>query len=305
MDRLVRCESAFWNDSSPAAIRRASANALESGLVLYFPNLEFNVRPHEQRFLDPTILAGAKNISYNPSQGTLGGTVCVGRDAEELRELLARFSSSASDFMHRWLDVYGESLRLERASLRPAQVEGRQSSWRKDDTRLHVDSFPSQPTGGRRILRLFCNVNPEGRARTWRIGESFEAVVRRFWLRLTPPSVWNRQVLSLLRVTKGYRSDFDHYMLRLHDAMKADRSYQRNVDEQRFDFPAGSSWACFADQVSHAVIAGQHQFEQTFSLSVNAQLMPENSPLRILEQMAGKELVKRKELSGMTLGSNE
>ena len=35
-------------------------------------------------------------------------------------------------------------------------------TWRKDDTRLHVDSFPATPSGGRRILRVFSNVNPDG-----------------------------------------------------------------------------------------------------------------------------------------------
>ena len=31
---------------------------------------------------------------------------------------------------------------------------------------------------GRRILRLFTNVNPEGEARVWQVGEAFEALWR-------------------------------------------------------------------------------------------------------------------------------
>ena len=37
---------------------------------------------------------------------------------------------------------------------------GRRTSWRKDDTRLHVDAFPTRPMRGRRIMRLFSNVHP-------------------------------------------------------------------------------------------------------------------------------------------------
>ena len=44
------------------------------------------------------------------------------------------------------------------------------------------------PVDGRRILRLFCNVNPQGRVRTWRIGEPFSTVAKRFWPQLAAPS---------------------------------------------------------------------------------------------------------------------
>ena len=35
------------------------------------------------------------------------------------------------------------------------------------------------------------------------------------------------------------------------------------------DLPAGSTWMTFTDQVSHAAMAGQYQFEQTFLLPVS------------------------------------
>ena len=35
------------------------------------------------------------------------------------------------------------------------------------------------------------------------------------------------------------------------------------------DLPAGSTWLTFTDQVSHAAMAGQYQFEQTFLLPVS------------------------------------
>ena len=78
-------------------------------------------------------------------------------------------------------------LHQAKTSLRPVEVSGRRQSWRKDDTRLHVDSFPSQPSCGKRILRVFSNVNPDGRPRVWKVGEPFEAVARKFWPELRGP----------------------------------------------------------------------------------------------------------------------
>ena len=77
-------------------------------------------------------------------------------------------------------------------------------------------------------------------------------------------------------------------MLQLHDAMKADQDYQRRAEQVVHDFPAGSTWVCYTDQVSHAALAGQHQFEQTFRLPVARMHDAETSPLRVLERMAGR-----------------
>jgi hypothetical protein len=138
---------------------------------------------------------------------------------------------------------------------------------------------------------LFCNVNPQGKVRTWRVGEPFPAVAQRFWPKLARSSALKRRLLCWLRVTKELRSELDHYMLELHDAMKGDDHYQRTAPQQTIDFPAGSAWACFTDQVSHAAMAGQHQFEQTFTLPVEAMADPQTSPLRVLERLAGRPLV--------------
>jgi len=56
----------------------------------------------------------------------------------------------------------------------------------------------------------------------------------------------------------------------------------------KVDFPAGSTWIAFTDQVSHAATAGQYQLEQTFLLPVDAMADPERSPLRVLERIMGR-----------------
>ena len=46
--------------------------------------------------------------------------------------------------------------------------------------------FPSRPNHGERILRVFCNVNPRGDDRVWRVGETFESMARRLLPRVRP-----------------------------------------------------------------------------------------------------------------------
>jgi hypothetical protein len=292
MRRILSIPTGRWDAPFSPETRRVARAALEQGQALYFPALAFPLWTAERRFLDPAILSRSKNVSYDPSSGSLGGTGQQGRDAEDLRAVLHRYADATNNLFANLLS-YGPALNRERTSLRPAQIEGRVTSWRKDDTRLHVDSFPSAPVQGRRILRLFCNVNPQNRPRTWRLGEPFAAVAQRFWERLPAPRWLQRHVLSLIRVTKGLRSEYDHYMLALHDAMKSDEEYQRSADQETIDFPAGSAWACFTDQVSHAAMAGQHQLEQTFSLPVESMEDRGKAPLSVLEHLAGRPLAPR------------
>jgi hypothetical protein len=73
--------------------------------------------------------------------------------------------------------------------------------------------------------------------------------------------------------------------------MKEDTAYQSAAPQLPFDFPPGSTWMAFTDQVSHAAMSGQHQLEQTFLLPVDAMLDPERSPLRILERLKGGPLI--------------
>jgi len=259
--------------------------------VLFLPDLRFDVEPAEALLFTPSILGSSKNASYDPVSGRLGGTTAAGRDAETLRAFIHRFSESATTLVTRLLPAYRDQIVRGRASFRPAEIAGRQSTWRKDDTRLHVDSFPATPSGGRRILRVFSNVNPEGQPRAWRLGDDFEAVARRFapQLRLPLPGVGH--LLALVRVTKTPRSAYDALMLQLHDAMKGDETFQKESPQSRVDLPAGSTWMAFTDQVSHAATKGQYQLEQTFLLPVDAMREPERSPLRVLERIKGRPLV--------------
>ncbi|HEV2320289.1 MAG TPA: Kdo hydroxylase family protein, partial [Verrucomicrobiae bacterium] len=219
-----------------------------------------------------------------------GHCACAATDKPAVAAMMHRFCGQAKRLIENLLPTYKAKVTMGRGSLRPVEAAGRAQSWRKDDTRLHVDSFPATPLNGKRILRVFSNVNPSGRPRCWRLGEPFEQVAARFAPGIKPPAPASLMLMQLFRVTRGRRSLYDHYMLGMHDAMKADDNYQRTCPQSAFDFPALSTWAVFTDSVPHAVTAGQHQFEQTFYLDVNGMAHPEKSPLRILEKQLGKSL---------------
>jgi hypothetical protein len=270
-------------------------SSLEAGAVLYFPGLAFELQPDERRLLTPAILRGAKNVSFNMANGQLGGCTNDPVDRRQLAGLMRRFAEKSSHLLEQVLPDYRGKLRPGRTSLRPAEIAGRVSSWRKDDTRLHVDSFPSTPVQGRRILRVFSNVNPEGRPRSWRLGEPFEEAARRFAPAIRPPLPGSAALLRLFRVTRTRRSLYDHYMLRMHDRMKEDTEYQQTSRQMRFDFPAGSTWVAFTDQVLHAASAGQHQLEQTFYLLVSDMVDPSRAPVRVLERITGRHLLRGRE----------
>jgi len=63
-------------------------------------------------------------------------------------------------------------MKLDFASFRPLEEQGRDLSLHKRNDLLHVDAFPSRPTHGGRILRVFANINPSV-GRVWNVGEPF------------------------------------------------------------------------------------------------------------------------------------
>jgi hypothetical protein len=290
MSQIVLIEQLGWNLAVTPEVSSAALAALEGGEILLLPRLRFAVEAHETMLFTPAILGSAKNASYDPDADRLGGTSATGRDADTLRAFIRRFSDASQTLVDALFPSYRSHLARQRASFRPAEIAGRTTSWRKDDTRLHVDSFPATPSGGRRILRLFTNVNPEGRPRSWRVGDEFESVARRFSDRLRLPLPGVGHALALLRITKTPRTAYDALMLQLHDRMKEDDEFQRTSPQTAVDFPSGSTWMAFTDEVSHAATAGQYQLEQTFLLPISAMLEPARSPLRVLEALKKRRL---------------
>ncbi|MFZ2314526.1 MAG: Kdo hydroxylase family protein [Gammaproteobacteria bacterium] len=282
-----------WNEHFPESSQKQAITSLEDGQILYFPQLAFTLTADEKEFLNPDYAdPHAKNISYNAKHKKLWGVQHL-TDTQhiQLKGMLDRFSKHAHGLLKQLLPRYAQQATIARTSYRPVQVSNRKTSYRKDDKRLHVDAFPSAPNQGKRILRVFCNINPEGQERIWRVGEPFEKVAKRFLPTVKKPIFGAASLLRLLRITKSYRTPYDHYMLQLHNSMKADDAYQQQAEQQEIRFPAGSTWIVQTDDVSHAAMQGQFMLEQTFYLPVEAMQDQSKSPLRVLERLIGKKLV--------------
>lgn len=292
MHSLQTFELTNWDVTPSSELQQQAIEALENGKVLYFPMLPFELSDEELNLLSPSIIdPKSKNISYNIQNDRLAGTTCKDDQNELLKSMIRRYAATTRQLLHQILPHYNSSLVQGKTSLRTVEIAGRQSSYRKDDTRLHVDAFPSNPNRGKRILRVFTNINHEDKPRVWRTGEPFPDVVAKIAPRVSHPIIGLPTLLRMLGITKDVRSPYDHYMLKIHDTMKGDETYQKNAPQEEVRFPPGSTWIVYTDQVSHAAMAGQHVLEQTFHIPVQGLQNPNTAPLRILEKHFAKALV--------------
>ena len=291
MQTLVQFDMAAWQAAVSEADRERAIQSLESGRVLYFPRLAFDLEPAERALVERAEAPSArKNITFDPSTGRAHGSELADEDARIIARLLDRFGATVEAWFDALFPAYVGGVERARATFRPAEIAGREYSPRKDDRRLHVDAFPSRPTGGRRILRVFCNINPFGEPRVWNVGEPFAEFAARILPRTRRQWPLEREVLALTGITKSPRGAYDHAMLELHDRAKLDSAYQSSAPHERIDFPPGSTWLCFTDQVLHAALSGRGMLEQTLLVDAARLVAPERAPQRVLERLAGRAL---------------
>lgn len=281
-----------WAEDGPT---RGVEAVVEAGEVLRFPYLPFALLETELKFRDPRWADGkAKNISLRwgagRERGEMRGAVGSPADLAALRAMIVRYAEMSEAFALRLFPHYNGHLVRGNTSFRPVNVAGRETSWRKDDTRLHIDAFPSNPMHGTRLLRVFCNINPHGEARKWRVGEAFEDHARRYLPTIGRPWPGSAWLLEKTGITKRRRTEYDHIMLLLHDRAKADAEFQRSSPQAGVSFAPGSTWVVYSDQVLHAAMGGQHMMEQTFYLDAACLQRPASSPLHTLERLLGRDL---------------
>jgi hypothetical protein len=277
-----------WSGPHDPGLKARALSALESGAVLLFPNLAFQLSDAEKPFLDARVSDGtAKNISLDHATGRMQATALTGEKAARLAAMIERFGSQATQLVHELLPY--RNVERARTSFRPVEVKGRHYSKISDDRLLHIDAFPSRPMRGRRILRFFANVAPAS-PRHWHVGEPFEDFARAFLPRVRPHLPGKSWLYEKLGVTRGRRSRYDELMLSLHDAGKLDAKFQRSSPHQAVAFPPGSCWLAFTDQVLHAALGGEFALEQTFHLDVGEMAEPERAPIRVLERLGGRKL---------------
>jgi 3-deoxy-D-manno-oct-2-ulosonic acid (Kdo) hydroxylase len=272
---------------------------LEHGQVLLFSAVPFEFPEEDRKFLLSRPAAESrfhKNISYRPASGVLRGFADAA-DRERLQRVMRSFSEKAAGFVSKFLSPYASQLKLDFASFRPLEEQGRDLPLHKRNDLLHVDAFPSRPTRGARILRLFVNINPAA-GRVWNVGAPFHAFVPEILQtqHLNPPhrgkaaQVFAR-VGGALGLAVPDRSRYDEYMLYLHDWLKENADFQKSSPKREIVFPPGCCWMVFTDGVPHAVMSGQFALEQTFIIPAQTLVSPDAAPVRVLESATGKAMV--------------
>jgi 3-deoxy-D-manno-oct-2-ulosonic acid (Kdo) hydroxylase len=277
----------------PGAAADTPAARLERGELLVWPECPWGLpAPADADFLRSLQLNRPhKNISFDPLTGHVSGFRRSGRDtAERLRGVMAEFSRRATDWLGRWLPRYDACWRLDRASFRPEEEATRAVRFTARNDLLHVDNFPTRPTFGRRLLRVFVNVNSTD-PRVWVTSDTWPALLERF-LRsqplapLTPPNGdWTAPLRSFWPPNPHGRSAYDGFLLKMHHVLKADDSFQELGRKRYWSFPPGSAWVLFADGLSHAVLRGRFALEHSFFVPREALVCPDAAPLSALEQL--------------------
>jgi hypothetical protein len=272
---------------------------LERGNILFFPRSPFPLRDDDRAFLLDQRQTGAgyhKNIAYRPAADRLTGMgKMAAADAARLKGIVRAYSDWAARFLGELIPEYGGKWALDFASYRSIEEKGRAARLTARNDLAHVDAFPTRPTHGDRILRVFTNINP-AQGRVWITSETFEGLAERFAREVGIPDAPLPGAQSFKRLAKALgirqwtRSPYDAFMLRFHDFLKRNTEFQESGIKQRWEFPPGACWICYTDMVSHAVLSGQFALEQTFLVSRQAMALPEKSPIRILERICGHPL---------------
>ena len=282
---------------------RAYCEMLEKGQILLFRELPFSLPQSDQEFLvrqEWSELRMHKNVSYRPGEDTLRG---VSGDEERVvrtRNILRFYSEQVVDFARHFLLPYAGRWTLDFASFRPLEEEGRDLPLHKRNDLLHVDAFPSRPTRGGRILRIFTNLNPT-RPRVWNTTEGFDALAKQY-----AEAAGLHEIAEddgfLSRTVQNWgaklglpgmgRTAYDMFMLRFHDYLKENAEFQVNSPKVRLEFPPLSTWIVYTDSTAHAVTSGQYAIEQTFLVPPHALVARQQAPYRILEEIAGLPLIQ-------------
>lgn len=296
--------SELWHldDPVPMDLSAPPEIRLERGEVVAFSTSPFELPAGEDaEFLLAQTLASRahKNISYDPTTGRANGFARRSRtQSQRLTRLLAEFANRATAWLAEFLPRYSARWSLDRVSYRPLEEATRRLRRKSRNDLLHIDAFPSRPSHGHRILRVFANVNPT-QPRVWATSYPFAELLRRFGAEAGLPD--SRRPLTgqikntMLRIfnpKRAERSDYDAFMLRFHDYLKNNDQFQEREPKCVWKFPPGSVWLAMTDTCSHAVLSGQYALEHSYFIAPESQVLPGESPSALLQEMCGRPVLR-------------
>lgn len=274
------------------------ADTLETGGILTFPACPFPLPSKaDQLFLfgQRVLSRFHKNITFNPGNGRVAGYLKQRpENVDRLKQILAEFSQAARVWLGELFPGYAEAWRLDRASYRPEEEALRKLRPTARNDLLHFDSFPTRPSHGDRLLRLFVNLHPT-EARVWATAADFATLLERYGQQVGLPSTpanWSGRLLRLFTNGPRSTSGYDQFMGRFHHFLKAHEGFQERSAKRLWHFPPGSAWLAFTDGLSYAELRGQYALEHSFFVPRTALARPELAPATILER-AGNETAIR------------
>lgn len=279
---------------------------LESGNIIFFPKVPFDFSQDDLAFLLAQRQTGAtnrKNIAYKPQTDRITNYVQSSPgQAEQLLEVMRNYSRHVTQFLEKRLAPYAKAWKLDYASFRPFQEKGRKLRTRARNDLLHVDSFPTRPMHGHRILRFFTNINPE-QSRYWTTTLPFSQLAEQFGGKGVPfpKGFYNsaldqfkahaKKLARQLGLPITLRSPYDVFMLNLHNFLKENEEFQASCPKDYWEFPPNSCWMVYTDLVSHAATAGQYALEQTFTVPPSAMVLQKQAPVDVLERLSGSAMI--------------
>lgn len=281
-------------DSRTTGAADVPAEALERGELVHLATCPFPLPPAGQLdFLRRQQAAafGHKDVCYDPARRKLAGAKSAHpSEVRRVADVLSQFSAAACDWLKRVLASYAPGVSPDRVTLRTEEEATRMLRLTARNDLLHIDNFPTRPTGGRRILRLYVNINPTD-PHVWATSERFPELLRRYAARHAVPArtsaEWRATAPSVVRfVTRrgSTRSTYDAWMLRLHHFLKEDEEFQTQAARHLWTFGPWSMWLLFSDGVAHAHMRGRFSLEHSFFVPFECLTRPNEAPLAWLER---------------------
>jgi hypothetical protein len=292
----------WTNSGDKEALALALCRQLEAGQILFFPKLPYDFPSDEREFLLSRAwneLRLHKNVSYRPAGDVLRGFSGDHGAETHLHHVLRNYSAHVVEFLRDFLRPYAGRWTLDFASFRPFEEEGRDLPLHKRNDLLHVDAFPSRPTRGGRILRVFTNLHPS-KVRVWHATTDFGWLAQKYasgagLKRFAAKSGFVSRSVSRWAAALGWkklsRTPYDRFMLRFHDYLKENGDFQTTCPKIRLEFPPLATWMAYTDGVAHAAMSGQYAVEQTLLIPPEALAAPDAAPYRILERLARRPLI--------------
>lgn len=268
---------------------------LERGDILILENTPFKPSEDDCEFLRSQKQSSSgthKNIAYKPHLDKTSGVDESQSDGARLHQILSTYSKGAVDYLGALFPQYSATWKVDYASFRPLEEQGRDLPLNARNDLMHVDAFPTRPTQGGRILRAFINIHPD-KARVWGVSDDFPILAEKYakdaGLDKAQGTGGVKGVLGKL-IGQSERSAYDEFMLGFHTYLKANEDFQKNGVRRECPFPPSATWICFTDGIAHKASSGQYALEQTFIVPRGAMLLPELSPISVLEKIANRPL---------------